>query len=128
MSKIVQLKDQEGVSLYPKVLEEYSTTEQIIGRWKDGKPIYRKVYSGNIANGTTLFTNVDAIINISGYGFLGDTSRKVILNGIAADVPSTLFSCFFDLNNTIEFYAKYGGNTTTAYNSNIILEYTKTTD
>ena len=110
-------------------VNSYSTTEVKTGdTWIDGKPIYRIVYSGNIANGSTLFTNVDAIINISGYGFLGDTSRKVILNGIAADIPSTLFSCFYGLNNTIEFYAKYGGNATTAYNSNIILEYTKTTD
>ncbi len=113
---------------YVNGLKTYSTTEKRIGTWVDNKPIYRAVYSGNIANGATLFTNVDAIIDISGYGFLGDLSRKVILNGIAADIPSTLFSCFYGLNNTIEFYAKYGGNATTAYNSNIILEYTKTTD
>lgn len=110
------------------IKDVYSKEERIIGISTDGKAIYRTIYKGNIENWQKIFSNVDTIYNLSGYGFLGNNTRKVILNGLAADTPNTLFSCFFAIDNTLEFYAKYGGSTTTAYNCTIILEYTKTTD
>lgn len=106
----------------------YSTTKQVIGTWVDGKSVYRTIYQGDIANGTKLFSNVDAIVDIRGYGYLANTTRKVILNGLSTDASNTLFSSFFALDGSIEIYAKYGGDSTTAYNSTIILDYTETTE
>lgn len=52
-------------------LEEYSTTEKIIGTWIDGKPIYRKVATGTVPKSdyyptvATGITNLDKVISIS---------------------------------------------------------------
>ena len=116
---------------YINKLNTYSTTEQRVGTFINGKPIYRMVYTGDIANGVKLFSNIDDIVRLDGYGYLGKTSGdtlKVILNGIASNSPNVLFSCFYAIDNTLEFYAVYGGEMTTAYNCKVILEYTKTTD
>ena len=51
----------------------YSTDEMIIGKWIDGKPIYRKVVQGNITSkNQSLFVvnaNVETMISIRGYDF-----------------------------------------------------------
>ena len=51
----------------------YSTDEMIIGRWIDGKPLYRKVVQGNITSkNQSLFVvneNVETMISIRGYDF-----------------------------------------------------------
>lgn len=50
----------------------YSTTEQIVGTWTDGRPIYRKVieYTGTMSATTSVphgITNLDFMIGYSGY-------------------------------------------------------------
>ena len=46
----------------------YSTNETVVGTWYDGKNIYRKVIKFPvIKHGMTALTNVDHIINVSGY-------------------------------------------------------------
>lgn len=53
-------------------LEKYSTSEQVIGTWIDGKPLYRKVFyiSGiTIDTGTTIesgITNIDIVKSLDG--------------------------------------------------------------
>ena len=53
-----------------ETLDVYTSTEQIIGEWTDGKTIYRKVYEGSASsNGATLIpdslkaTDIDTLIN-----------------------------------------------------------------
>ena len=105
----------------------YSTDEMIIGRWIDGKPLYRKVIQGNITSkNQSLFVvnaNVETMISIRGYDFS---------NGIYyfpfnyAQDGSTQKAIFYKKDtDTIEFRSN-------SYNSGevfvVILEYTKTTD
>ena len=112
-----------------KVLDNYSTTEQVIGTWIDGKPIYRKTFnltttSGNTYIDKSLISNVlEYIVRIYG------TTKQ----------PSGNISCipYFVENQdrTNIFYSKSSeriqitcGNSYGFGEAKIILEYTKTTD
>ena len=52
-------------------LEEYSTTEKIIGTWTNGKPLYRKIVYGAVPQSdsyptvATGITNLDKVVSIS---------------------------------------------------------------
>ena len=74
MAKLVTLHDADGEVIYPQTIREdiYSTTEQAIGTWIDGRTVYRKVLagtttSGNIDNIPHGITNFGAIIRVYGY-------------------------------------------------------------
>ena len=105
----------------------YSTDEMIIGRWIDGKPIYRKVVQGNITSkNQSLFVvneNVETMISIRGYDFS---------NGIYyfpfnyTQDGSTQKAVFYKKDtDTIEFRSNSSGSGEVFV---VILEYTKTTD
>lgn len=93
----------------------YSTTEQIVGTWIDGKPLYRKVYSisGSMAQNawTTLvsITNVDTLTK----GLIGGSSNNCVWNDAMLRV----------VDDNLQYYCSL----THAYTWAII-EYTKTTD
>ncbi len=55
---------QNGRASNEKV-NNYSTNEQVIGTWIDGKPLYRKVITSPIGltSGTVLIENVDTMVN-----------------------------------------------------------------
>ena len=80
MSKIIQLKDQEGDSLYPKVLEEYSTEEKKIGKYR-GKDLYRKIYHyDNLVFSANFkinhgIQNFDRPVNLNWNGYLPVVSK-----------------------------------------------------
>ena len=50
---------------------DYSTEEQVIGKWIDGKPLYRKIVSGAVPQSdyyptvATGITNLDKVVSIS---------------------------------------------------------------
>lgn len=64
------LKDKDGNSIIPVTERDvYSTTEQIVGQWIDGKPIYRKTIDvGALPNNTTK----NVAHNISNLGYVVD--------------------------------------------------------
>lgn len=104
----------------------YSTDEMIIGRWIDGKPIYRKVVQGNITSkNQSLFVvneNVETMISIRGYDFS---------NGIYyfpfnyTQDGSTQKAIFYKKDtDTIEFRSNSSESGEVFV---VILEYTKTT-
>lgn len=112
----------------------YSTTEQVIGTWVDGKPLYEKtVYFGSLSSGTQTVT-------------MGLSNPNVIVDiSIRVQVPSgawcVLPMVYLDSNITLQYGAMadgYNANTdkvtinvgssrsfTSGY---IIIQYTKTTD
>lgn len=49
------LKDKDGNTIIPVTeVDAYSTTEQVVGTWIDGKPLYRKTIDfGALPNATT---------------------------------------------------------------------------
>ena len=103
----------------------YSTTEQAIGTWIDGKPIYRKIIKASVNQGNhevydVSDMNLDEIINM----------RGTISQSVGSFVPIPYYTNSSDF--TIVFYPKSSNyikvNTSTNGIVNIILEYTKTTD
>lgn len=110
----------------------YSTTEQVVGTWIDGKPLYRRVIYGGFGT-VTEGTQSEITLTISGadFGLVKDywvdrSASGAINQGYASGV---IFQGYTDLS---------GGNcgfkfrTTSAYISNTtvyaIVEYTKSAD
>lgn len=113
--------------------EVYSEEETVIGRWIDGKPLYRKVVNGNLSstkNGTSTIStipNADDVVTMHGYAVYSDPSR-------ITSIPTG-----FDGGTTVQLSAikTVDGTQIEAFNSTsllvgrpctIIVEYTKTTD
>lgn len=74
MAKLVTLHDADGEIIYPQTIREdnYSTTEQAIGTWIDGRTVYRKVLAGTTNSSNMEYiqhgiTNFGVAINIYGY-------------------------------------------------------------
>lgn len=101
---------------------DYSTEEQVIGKWIDGKPLYRKVFPFDTTvtiNGNS-YTEVS--INISYIDKIIDntvfaTNFSGIRKNVAVQVHST--------NKTIFLYNFSSASTTSG---GCMIEYTKTTD
>ena len=119
--------------------EIYSATEQVIGTWIDGKPLYRKVITGTLGeSGTTDVTITDVlpmtcdIVNITG--------SITAMNGANKQArPISLYLNYSSQENFISFILL--GQNATRYDLkffytspyaesgfNMILEYTKSTD
>ena len=106
----------------------YSTNEQVIGKWINGKPIYRKVFSLNkkisegqdISSGCKL-DNADILISLSMYA--DDSWGNRWVSDIHSGNP-----IYLTPNNYINVGA-YSGSRDFYYNIHMIIaEYTKTTD
>ena len=110
--------------------ESFSSTEKVIGKWIDGKPLYRSVVNtGALPNNTTK-TIPHGISNIKKITFLHGIGHNLITDGyiplpyasvtasqtlmIYASVENIYFLTQADLSNYTESY--------------MIVEYTKTTD
>lgn len=109
--------------------EVYSTEEQVIGKWIDGKPLYRKVYDGIALSGSeTRVEQTSGIIVQKIYGyFVHPTNKSIQAIGAyrAMDTASTSRVLW---DGT---YVKVQGGTdwqTGQYTARVIIEYTKTTD
>lgn len=104
----------------------YSTDEKIVGKWVDGKPLYRKVVTGNITAGSqSLFTvneNVDVMVSIRGY-----TNSGVYYFPFNFTQDGSTQRCVFYKKDvdSIEFR---GDESISGETFTVILEYTKTTD
>ena len=109
-------------------LTNYSTEEQVIGTWIDGKPIYRKVVADelNMSNGTIIEVstlNIDKILSIK--TIEQRTNNLDIFDGVLYDNETMKFSVHFSpKNNWLESWC--APNST--FLATVILEYTKTTD
>ena len=122
-SHIIVTGIRDRVSDAEKNFNKYSTTEEVVGTWYDGKSIYRKVMKFSvIKNDMTILTNVDHIINVGGYfnwnGAMQNQYHFPCNNG---DVIAEI-----GVGNNI---AKIGTNYTDNSLINLVLylEYTKTT-
>lgn len=100
----------------------YSTSEIEIGRWIDGKPIYRCVYP---VTSTIVFANntwKDTPITISG--------KKAIIKAFAVGNQGTYYYFFAACDGAtyVSFLNTRGSNVELYNGAYIVLEYTKTTD
>lgn len=102
-------------------VNSYSTTEVKTGdTWIDGKPIYRKVVTGNISDGSIAheLTNVN-FVNAYGY-FIAGSGNFMPLAALRVNYNN--YSVGFYVTATNIMFDKGADATGTAY---ITLEYTK---
>ena len=109
-------------------LSTYSTTEQVIGTWIDGKPLYKKIYeftnlpSGNVSNSYPLgLTNIDTKMY---QVYIKRNPSNPDLEGMYYTGSSDYVRAFVRGSSTLELRS----NTQASYDLILILEYIKTTD
>lgn len=107
---------------YVNGMNTYSTDEIRIGTWIDGKPVYRKVFTGNIASSIEHgLTNV-SFVNSYGYMMSG-SGAFVPLPSLRIAYPN--YNIGYYVTNQYIVFEKGSDASGTA---TITLEYTKTTD
>lgn len=116
----------------------YSTEEQVIGKWSNGKPLYRKTITfttiikmneitsiaHNIENAKNIFIDFSASFMEANIGASDYISYNFPLIGYSGNITDKVY-CYVNLTN-INFYAN--GNWATNWTKHITLNYTKTTD
>ena len=119
----------DRVSDAEKNFNKYSTTEEVIGTWIDGKPIYRKTFNNisvtsseysviSIATGLT----IDNLINVSGY--LVNNGRWIVtLNAVDIQYANMARVSYDKQTSSLELIAQNWTGTAI-----VTIEYTKTTD
>lgn len=125
-----------GTFLYAQYTENYSTTEQRVGTWIDGKPLYEITVQTTMADCTTDGTSVNKNINYSDMGianvdfFVPQFAFMRRPNGVTipllfAQDATKIAKYSFNVNYMIL------SNANTSYNSldtYIVFRYTKSTD
>lgn len=107
----------------------YSTSEQVIGKWIDSKPVYEKTIefpiTSTLGSGFNTIESMPNIVPISIKGFLVNQNdgRVYPLNYSNAGATSSLF--YYQGNITLNIQNDSWGTTYKLY---VIVEYTKTTD
>jgi hypothetical protein len=116
-------------------METYSTNEQVVGTWIDGKPIYRKVISytnsstiGASSQTTTIniphnISNIGTAVSVK--GLIGGVFDLPYLDGDGTKITKATWVSRFDTTNII---LRILNDTWSSRTSYFILEYTKTTD
>jgi hypothetical protein len=136
--------ENSGVNLMPysfvqNASNNYSTEEQIVGRWIDGKPLYQKTIIGNFESSDKITEiqvddlNIDIIVNITGItnDFSGTTKYQrlipMVFGGVNSASITERLSIYYRNNaDGKSILLNYGG---VAVNEYIItIQYTKTTD
>ena len=99
--------------------ENYSTDEKVVGKWIDGKPIYRKVFS---------FTNTSEIEYAANSWYktsftLANTDR-VFPASIISPTPETSYSCEISISNNIINILCFRSKNYIVPGANLVIEYT----
>jgi hypothetical protein len=106
---------------YVNGVNTYSTNEIRVGTWMN-KPLYRKVFIGNISSSISHgLTNVD-FVNSYGYVISG-TGKFMSLPSLRVAYPNYNIGYYVTNQNIVFEKGSEASGTAT-----IILEYTKTTD
>lgn len=115
-------------------IENYSTTEQRVGTWLNGKPLYQKTISGTVPTTGTAGTYVtqDISYNVQNIEFVFDYAKFIVSQDESEIIPIPYFTnsnyqvkCVLFKNsvNLVNGIPTYNG-----YNFYLTIRYTKTTD
>ena len=106
----------------------YSTTEQVIGTWIDGKPLYEKtIYIASVTSGTSYQHNISNVKDISIYEIRAKRNTGWYSSGhIFQDGINNITESFSIIPSSTVLYAYLFGNTIT--DCYVTVQYTKTTD
>lgn len=112
------------------IINNYSTGEQVIGTWIDGKPLYRKVIQPVIVIGANAIvsvphgiSNLSQVLKVDATLFWGNKTYP--FPAIYEDLSKQVAINYIDSTNV---YIKSFGENWSTQITTIILEYTKTTD
>lgn len=126
---VVNNNDDELITINTKLTNAttYSTDEIRVGTWIDGKPIYRKVIpTGQISSALKTvahnISNINKITNI--YGLLYNNNEWFVIPRVSDS--SVINQVGLSANKTNVILTV--GSAANFNDSNVILEYTKTTD
>ena len=122
-----------GKNIINNLNANYSTNEQVVGKWIDGKPLYRKVYkSREFSNKYNIpMNNVDNLVDINGMVKRSDYNIYCKIPYRTGEATwNTSFGNISITNDHIEINMSYGSNFSASAFSNIVItvKYTKTTD
>ena len=106
-----------------EVANTYSTNETVIGKWVDGKPIYRKVIT---TNSTQIDVSSFNIENVSDVRYFVKTSGNYIFPGAYGYASNNMVALYF-VNGYSQLSMAFA-RPDKFVSVTIILEYTKTTD
>lgn len=120
---ITKNKLAEGVIPPINNKHNYSTTEQVVGTWVDGRPIYEKTFevsspyfkNGDWLNTHIIIPNIDNIISVSST-VVSSNNEQGLFIGVFNKINN---------NGELEIYSPVGWNTT---GQTTTIRYTKTTD
>lgn len=117
---------------YINNLNTYSTEEQVIGTWINGKPLYRKIlqYSLSSGNATDKFNiselSIATTTKLEGIALNNGYARQVgYVYGNATTTLGEMAGMYLSTNFTILNVTHAGTSLGTLY---VTIEYTKTTD
>ena len=128
-SHIIVTGIRDRVSDAEKNFNKYSTTEEVVGTWIDGKPLYRKTFN-NISVASSEYSvipiatglTIDNLINISGY--LVNNGRWIVtLNSADIQYANMARVSYDKQTSSLELIVQNWTGTAT-----VTIEYTKTTD
>ena len=109
----------------------YDTNERIVGRWVDGKPVYRKVFNITLnrsAGNTDVATGVSIqeVVDVRGIVHVQSQYCEPFPNSVAGTNRITVYDNNFSTPNTIRVVNN--SNVWVGQPFIIVLDYTKTTD
>ena len=111
-------------------LDTYSTDETIVGRWIDGKPIYRKVWTNLTQEDIykIVVKNIDTPIKMYGYGAGGGGDAYRYIVPIGYNDSTTSCNLWFKTFDNVTFQLQANALVGLTKINSLIIEYTKTTD
>lgn len=107
-----------------QVQDIYSTEEQVVGRWIDGKPLYRKVViftTPGALNQEVIVAHIPNAIFVQASGAVQSKGKNAIYT-----IPSNALNVA--INNEFDVLWYNSSPTFIGAVANLIVEYTKTTD
>ena len=115
---------------YINNLNNYSTEEQIIGTWIDGKPVYRKCFSFGDTAPTTIGTTIDSLIKSEIYLLSSYMYRPIPFLFVEDNaIGINEWAGGYQINPTNGDITYFLGTELGTFTKGIaIFEYTKTTD
>lgn len=129
----LQVYDDDG-NLVSGSGNTYSTEEQRIGTWIDGKPIYRKVIPFKFSSSANKLSINHNITNlgyaIKAYGFIPGSVENRFIPQFYYNMDTIYSITIYHISSTTIniFYGDYAKNNLNTNQCYIIIEYTKTTD
>ena len=104
----------------------YSTEEQVVGKWIDGKPLYEKCFT-NVAKDTQILSGVDTVVDfrVSSHGIGENADYHVIGDGFSTN-SSKVFTL---ISGDVVFTSWTSTGTDMEKSADfIVIQYTKITD